>query len=326
MNRKNISFKLRWWLKEHLYFSRNLLTDEVEMIYNMPKGYTDFAVHPCVRYVNGGFLDGWWMVLTPYAGYNNKVENILLYHGIDGDKSNPSVKWTFIKEVCGTHEKGYNSDPCLFFDGKELIIYWRECFTENVPSTSNGRCIMCSKTADGVSFSKSQIVAFNLYNEYQSVGDSMMCPIVIKYRGILSMYGSMYQFQPYLKPLGIARYVGNADLFSYDGFQNRANNWFDLWHFDMFECNGYLYQIITGQLGNTIYIGRSEDGKVFKYSKKPLYSYPFFLRKNFFYKATAQVIGDKLFVFFPRKISNGSLKIVMRSMDKSLLDTNFKYE
>lgn len=327
MNVKNVSFKLRWWFKEHMYFSRNLLSNEVTMEYNMPLGYTDFAVHPCVRYVNiGSGVDGWWMVLTPYAGYNNKIENILLYHGVDGDETTPSTKWIFVKEVCGTHEQGYNFDPCLFFDGKNLEVYWRECFTENVTKASNGRCIMCSKTTDGVIFSSPQVVATNLYNEYQSVGDSVMCPIVMSYKGVITMYASIYQFQPYLKPLGVARYVGSTDLFSFDGFQKRTSNGFDLWHFDMFEYNGYLYQIVTGQQGNAIFIGRSDDGKIFKYSKRPLYFYPFFLKKNFFYKATAQVVGGKLFVFFPRLVSDGRLRVVMRSMDVGCLESKFKYE
>ena len=185
---------------------------------------------------------------------------------------------------------------------------------------------MCSRTSDGKTFSKHTIIAYNQYSEYGSKGDTSMCPIVIKYNNELCMYGSIYAYEPYLSPKGTARYLFNSGFFTLDGFQQRSNNWFDLWHFDLFEYGGYLYQIITGQFGNAIYIGRSSDGKNFKYSKRPLYSYPFFLKKNFFYKPSAQVIGEKLFVFFPRMISRGQLRIVMRSMDVKLLESKFNYK
>ena len=123
-----------------------------------------------------------------------------------------------------------------------------------------------------------------------------------------------------------SRYVYKDNFFSLNGYQMKSNNWFDLWHFDLFEYNGYLYQIITGQFGNAIYIGRSNDGKIFKYSKRPLYASPFFLKKNFFYKATAQIIENKLYIFFPRKSKKGKLRIVMRSMDAKLLETIFTYK
>ena len=114
-----------------------------------------------------------------------------------------------------------------------------------------------------------------------------------------------------------SRYIYDNDKqrFCLDGFHHSETVPFDLWHFDLFEYNGYRYQVITGQFGNAVYIGRSRDGKVFKYCKKPLYANPWFLKKNFFYKPSAQIIGTKLYVFFPRKKENGALRIVMRSMD-----------
>lgn len=327
MNRKDLRFKFHWWIKEHLYFYHSYLGNEVVLKYKLPDEYEDFSVHPCIRYIPqgvGGFK--WWMVLSPYKNYDTSKENILLFHGDTKSNCNPPSNWIFVKEVCGRHPQGYNSDPNLFYDNNELWIIWREWETENLPKDCPTCCIMCSKTKDGVNFTPHSIIAHNEYKEYGSFGDTSMCPTVIKFKGNLSLYGSMYAYEPYLSPKGVARYLYRNCFFMFDGYQQRENNWFDLWHFDMFEYDGWLYQVITGQFGNAIYIGRSIDGKIFKYSKRPLYSYPFFIKKNYFYKPSAQIFMDKLYVFFPRKTRNGGLRIVMRSMNASLLQTKFKYE
>lgn len=324
MNNKNLKLKLSWWIKEHLLWGKSPLQDESVMLYSLPKEYGDFAIHPCVRYIAqgvGGYK--WWMVLSPYPKYDIKKENILLFHGKNETGAEPPKEWVFVKEVCGTHTQGYNSDPNLFFDGESLWVVWREWGTENISISVPYACTLCSKTKDGVSFTSHEIIANNEFNEYSICGDTSMCPIVYHYDNQLLMYASYYAYEPYLRPIGTSRYEYDESKrkFCLNGFHHCESLTFDLWHFDLFEYNGYLYQIITGQFGNAIYIGRSKDGKVFKYCKKPLYAYPWFIKKNFFYKPTAQVIGTKLFVFFPRKKGVDSLRIVMRSMDVSSLET-----
>jgi hypothetical protein len=318
MNKQDFKFKLRWWLKEHFLFGKSPLQGEVTLQYSMPEEYGDFAVHPCVRFIKegiGGYK--WWLALSPYPNYDIKKENILLFHGINEMDSEPPVEWKFVKEVCGTHKDGFNSDPNLYYDGESLWIVWREWETENLPAGVPIVCTMCSKTKDGVTFTKHEVIAHNEFNEYSMQGDTSMCPIVYKYKEDLCMYASLYAYEPHLTPIGTSRYIYDNDKqrFCLDGFHHSETVPFDLWHFDLFEYNGYLYQVITGQFGNAVYIGRSRDGKVFKYCKKPLYANPWFLKKNFFYKPSAQIIGTKLYVFFPRKKENGALRIVMRSMD-----------
>lgn len=327
MNKKDFLFKLKWFVKEHLLFYSSPLTNEVTLEYSMPDEYGDFAVHPCVRYIENG-IGGyhWWMVLSPYPGYDTTKENILLFSGESEKEEIPPVKWNYVTEVCGTHPKGYNSDPNLYFDGHELWIIWREWETENLPDDVPICCTMCSKTSDGIYFSEHQIIAHNEFEKKEVVGDTSMCPIVIRFNGNLKMYASKYIYEPNLEPLGTScySYDNNNKMFKLKSVHKSEKQDFDLWHFDMFEFDGYLYQIITGQFGNAIYIGRSENGKDFVYSKKPLYCYPWFIKKNFFYKPTAVVLKDKLYVFFPRKKKNGTLRVVMRSMSNDNLEAFFE--
>ena len=326
MNIHDLKFKLSLWVKEHFLLYQSLLKDEVALQYSLPKEYGDFAVHPCVRFIPSGIGEHkWWMALSPYPNYDTDKENILLFHGKNESDSEPPTEWEFVKEVCGTHPKGFNSDPNLYYDGESLWVIWREWETENLPDGVPLVCIRCSRTKDGVNFTPHETIAINEFHEYSMQGDTAMCPIVFKYKNSLAMYASRYSYEPFLRPIGTSRYLLKNNCFKFDGFHHKDDSSFDLWHFDLLEYNGYLYQLITGQFGNAIYVGRSLDGKVFQYSKRPLYSYPWFIKKNFFYKPTAQVVGKKIFVFFPRKKDNGALRIVMRSMDVSNLE-KFKYE
>lgn len=326
MNKRDFCFKFKWWAKEHCLFYHSHLGNEIELQYTLPSEYRDFAVHPCVRYVKegiGGYK--WWMVLSPYEDYDIKKENILLFRGKNNQNGNPPEIWEFVKEVCGTHKNGFNSDPNLYYDGKDLWIIWREWETENLPMGVPLACIMCSKTNDGINFSPHKVIAHNEFNEYTIKGDTVMCPIVITYKGEESLYASYYVYEPFLQPIGVSRYLNDKGFFKLNGFHHKYNLWFDLWHFDLFELDGFLYQIITGQFGNAIYIGRSKDGKTFEYSRRPLYSYPWFVKKNYFYKPSAQVFNGNVYVFFPRKKKHGTVRIVMRSINISDI-RNYKYE
>ena len=86
-----------------------------------------------------------------------------------------------------------------------------------------------------------------------------------------------------------------------------------------------LFQNVTGQFGNAILLGKSDDGLHFNYSKRPLLCNPFFLKKNFYYKSSVVILGDKMYVFFPKKLNGGVLRIVRREMPASLLETKFKF-
>lgn len=317
MTFRYLKYKLFWWAREHLFFYRNLSVDQKELEYELPDGYGDWAIHPCVRKLPdklGG--SHWWMVLSPYPGFDTSKENILLYKGEESDTSDFPVRWTFVREVRGVHSCGYNSDPNLYYDGtaKELWVIWREWGTVNVPDDSPLCCSMCSKTSDGIEFSSPKIIALNYADTADLPSDTEMCPTVMDFKGGIYLYGVHYSYEPTLFPQGLCRYEYDGETFKLSCSRPWANRLFDLWHIDMFQHDGVLYQLVTGRSGNAIYLGRSKNGIDFEYSRRPFFSWRWFLRKNYFYKASAVVSSGKIFLFFPRKRQSGSVRIVVRAM------------
>lgn len=327
MDARYLLLKLKWWVREHAFLRSGLLTGETELSYELPEAYGDWAVHPCVRFIADG-IGGrrWWMVLSPYPHIDSSRENILLYCGEEKGDGLPPRRWTFVREVCGTHPEGYNSDPGLFYDpaSRELWVTWREWGTENVPDGCPYCCTMRVRTGDGVNFSGAEVIALNENADAGLCADTQMCPIVYSWRGETVLYGVSYVYEPYLLPRGMSLYRFAGGRFRLSESVPWADRSFDLWHFDLFEHEAALYQIVTGQSGNAIMIGRSTDGLHFSYSRRPLHSHRLFLRRNYFYKATAVVHGGMLHVFYPRKSGRDSVRIVMRSMPVCRLDKYFK--
>ena len=317
MDLRYFRYKFYWWIREHLFFWPNLTDGQQQLEYDLPVGYGDWAVHPCVRYIPDGFGGScWWMVLSPYPELDTTKENILLYKGETTDNHNVPLKWSFIKEVSGSHSNGYNSDPNLYFDKrkKELWVIWREWETKNVPDDSPLCCTLCSKTSDRIEFSKPEVLALNHSTLESLPSDTEMCPTVIDFRGIRYLYGVHYSYEPNLFPRGFSRYEYDGLRFTLVDSLPWKDRRFDLWHMDMFQYGEYLFQVITGRSGNAIFLGRSSNGLDFTYSRRPLYSWRWFFRKNYFYKASALIYDRKLYLFFPRKFKKGIVKIVVRSM------------
>lgn len=323
MDRYYFGKKLQWWAREHSYLSANITGGERVLDIPLPEQYGDWAVHPCVRRIEGG-LGGheWWLALSPYPDFDSTRESILLYRG-DANGDVPPTGWVFVREICGRHAQGFNSDPNLYWDGSELWVVWRECETENVPSDSPYCCIMCTRTADGVNFSAPQMIAKNHFAEKDANGDTSMSPCIADFEGRRYMYGSHYKFEPVLRPLGIARYGQDGEGFG--GCETASRRVpFDLWHLDLFSHNGLLYQVATPQSGNAIYLGWSSDGLNFNYFSRPLYHHRWFFRRNYFYKPSVVISGDNLYLFFPRRVDKGSVKIVVRSVSIAKFDSIFK--
>ncbi len=96
--------------------------EPVEVTTIQPEKYHHDCLHPCIRYNEES--DKYYMAQSPYYGWNNKVENPMLY--VSDDYS----QWHNGNLIADTPEKGYNSDPCICITkDRQIIFLWRECHT-----------------------------------------------------------------------------------------------------------------------------------------------------------------------------------------------------
>jgi hypothetical protein len=76
----------------------------------------------------------------------------------------------------------------------------------------------------------------------------------------------------------------------------------DVWHFDLFEYKDKLYMVSVAEKGDNIMLSVSDDYRHFKHIRKPLvsnhYSENYTGYRQYFYKPTAFVKNDSLFVFY----------------------------
>jgi hypothetical protein len=76
----------------------------------------------------------------------------------------------------------------------------------------------------------------------------------------------------------------------------------DVWHFDLFEYKDKLYMVSVAEKGDNIMLSVSDDYRHFKHMRKPLvnnhYSENYTGYRQYFYKPTAFVKNDSLFVFY----------------------------
>ncbi len=76
----------------------------------------------------------------------------------------------------------------------------------------------------------------------------------------------------------------------------------DVWHFDLFEYQNHLYMVSVAEKGDNIMLSVSDDYRHFKTFRRPLvnnhYSENYTGYRQYFYKPTAFVRNDSLFVFY----------------------------
>jgi hypothetical protein len=124
-----------------------------------PDKYLNDNIHPCVRYISGGFAGHkFWMTTSPYPNSNAQVENVILYWGDSPDGGiTPPLTWKGGTVVVDTPATGYNSDPNIYYDGTKLWIFWRENSTPDAASVG-GRATFGVYTTDGTTFSQKKNV------------------------------------------------------------------------------------------------------------------------------------------------------------------------
>lgn len=277
-----------------------------------PELYKNDNIHPCVRYIDGGFAGhNWWMVTTPYPSSDSAVENPILYYADD------PTSWSEGVVVEGTPSEGYNSDGCIYYDGTRLWVLWRENYTQSCNAIGVRRATFGRYTTDGVTFSDKKLFAKDEFNEVGKNGDTEMCPIVIDIDGETRLYGSYYEFSPSRMPLGLCYYRLDGTML--DGsftltpkrYGQLYYKGFDFWHFDLFAHGGKYYCVVSPENGDVILLGESDDALNFRFWGTPLLSNRV-AGSYYLYKPSVVMRGDTMYLFHPNRV-NGVNQIWMTS-------------
>lgn len=303
-----------------------------------PEIYFDDLIHPCVRYIEKGFAGHkWWMIATPYRGYDVSIENPILFYGVNESDTEPPIKWIPTAVVEDTPKNGgYNSDPCLFFDDDNgLWIFWRANFTKELQNNKCARATLGVYTKDGYNFYNRKIFA----KETLSNEDREMCPIVVQFDDKILMYACHHQFTPDRIPIGLTIWeIGDNNLKdSVFNIKSEVKPFykkgFDFWHFDVFKYKEEYYCVATPEKADEVLLGRSVDGVNFYFWDTPLIS-TIGTGRSYFYKPSAMVFNGVFYLWTPVReigIKPDTNRLWMSQMNMDLLleilnQTNSKIE
>lgn len=300
----------------YLFYPQQSLPVGVPVYVTTPEyeTYRNDCLHPCIRYDEKNGI--YHMAQSPYYGWNNKVENPIYYISQD------YMQWDNGIVLEGTPIKGYNSDPCILLHGDSILYVWRECHTPRcdslgVVNATVGRVLVNEKWSDN------KVYAMNA----SSCFDTEQCPIFFDKGCEILMYAAWYQYDPERISNGLAIWRGRSItepdfqlidtlrlpmIYTVDKmaqFRLFDHIWYlpvpkkhDVWHFDLFEYNDKLYMVSVAEKGDNIMLSVSDDYRHFKHIRKPLvnnhYSENYTGYRQYFYKPTAFVKNDSLFVFY----------------------------
>ena len=276
-----------------------------------PEKYHNDCLHPCIRMLDSST---YVMVQSPYYGWNNQIENPMLY------KSHNLMKWECATLLAETPESGYNSDPNVFVEDSSVYVFWRENDSP-LCSEMGGKTLL-----GGLVGGNNEVRHLNRYmvNTRQGRGDNGLCPILIKHngeylfytvwshnrknKGIVIWKGNsldepdfvLSDTLPFDNPLVCDKWV-QKKLFGHIWFVPKPKR-YDLWHFDLFEYGTKLYMVSCAEKDDNIMLSESSDWKHFKTRKKPLinnhYSEKHTGHRQYYYKPTAIVQNDSLYLFY----------------------------
>lgn len=286
--------------------------------------YRNDCLHPCIRYDEANGI--YHMAQSPYYGWNNKVENPIYY------TSEAYMQWKNGSLLIGTPEYGFNSDPCILLDGDSVLYVWRECGTPRCDSLG----VVCATVGGLVQNGQIDDIKMFVSNTSHDY-DIEQCPILLKrnsgrlyYENQLDsvcIYAVWYQYHPKRVSNGLAIWRGSSiiepdfqlidtlrmpTIYTVDKMaQLRLFDHIlylpvprkhDVWHFDLFEYKNKLYMVSVAEKGDNIMLSVSDDYRHFKHIRKPLvnnhYSENYTGYRQYFYKPTAFVKNDSLFVFY----------------------------
>lgn len=264
--------------------------------------YFNDLIHPCVRFIPEGFAGHkWWLVASPYIGFNRFLENPILYFGDSTDDSLPPINWIAVGVIEDTPKTGYNSDPNIFFNGEGLWIFWRENYTPDCITQKISRGTFGKYSLDGTTFKGKRLFATELTDSI----DSEMCPIVFSIDGQIKLFGCHHKFpQKRRIPLGLTIWdlpdndFDNAFVKTIDVMPSYKKG-FDFWHFDIFAYEDKYYCVASNEKGNEILLGQSNDGINYRFWDTPLLSSTGTRGRSYFYKPSAMVYNGMFYLWYP---------------------------
>ncbi|MCM1108884.1 MAG: hypothetical protein NC388_07500 [Clostridium sp.] len=284
------------------------------------KGYGDWLIHPCVRYIPNGFAGHkWWMVCTPYPNFDSHYENPVLYYG-EGNEKTPPVKWHFVALVQTPHKEGYNADCNLYYDDNKLLITWKEAGTPNT-TENEGYKVTMGCYYDGNTFSSPQIICKNIDNTNMYLASQVLVEIKQNLKLLAVFTPNSYQPIPnkkkgprHIASFGIDKWTKE---FKFEGvkFQNYPNN-FDFWHIDIFTYKEKYYCLVTPESADKILLGESTDGLHYIFFKTPLLHEHGRERTPYTYKVSGLVVEDIFYLFYPMRMKEkGMVQLHVTSID-----------
>lgn len=269
--------------------------------------YKNDLIHPSIVYIPNGLGSTgskWWMIATPYPSGDNQLENPILYKG-NSNENIPPTTWIATKVIADTPpNNAYNSDPCLFFDGNRLWIFWRENGTDELKEMGNARGVFCTSTIDGVNCSSKRLISIDNNSDI----DFNMSPCVFTNKNNkIVLYATHYELRPRRINRGLGIWDLNGDL-STGNFKLKTvsgiigQESFDYWHGDYFVYNNTTYLVASNELGNIIRIARSIDGENFQFYGRPLISTSG-SGYSYMYKPCARVIDGVFYLWHPARLN-----------------------
>jgi len=292
---------------------------EVCVLTPEPEYYQNDCLHPCIRSLDEE-MGRYVMTYSPYYQWNNKVENPIISF------SSSWLDWNNGRVLTDTPQSGYNSDPNVFVSDTTVYAFWRACGTPLCTELGKEEVVLGSRIVENETGTLADYQVF-ISNDWQ-YGDVTQSPVLVKKGDKYRFYAVWYEYEPMRKNRGIAIWEGTSlsqpdfylsDTVAFDNplvcdklFQRRLGGGrilffpipkrYDLWHFDLFEYRGRLYMVSCAEKDDNIMLSVSEDWYHFKTLKKPLvnnhFSENFVGYRQYYYKPTALVQNDTLFLFY----------------------------
>jgi hypothetical protein len=270
----------------------------------IPDGIMDIT-HPSIVYIPNKW-NGYshWLAATPYPQTveNSRMgaifENTCIFYSNHNGSSHPNIFLPIAKNpIITKQEAGYNSDPELYFDSDDGLLY---CITRKRCGPDYITRLVIQSSKDGESWSE-PIQVLTISNN-----EECLSPCLIKYKGTYRLYVFQAATNAMKTTISVDIWVGSS-LQKPDFQFYKKSKWtsnINIWHGGLFEHKNKFYligcgtkegnKLITGQKDITKYLfmGFSEDGDSFTMYSKPI------LKTNGVYHSSGFIDEKNMFVCY----------------------------